>query len=730
MTVNFEIKGMLAKLLATEDILVEHRNVDTASFNVDTRTLVLPIWSNASENIYDILLCHEASHSIYTPNYDWTKTHKIPHAYLNICEDVRVEKLIKRRYAGLPKVFYKGYKELYEQDFFEIANEDVSSMNLADRVNLYFKIGNFLDISFTEEEKEIVSLIEKTETFEEVLDAAQKLYEYCKQEQQEIKISSIDNHDNSGGATSELEQQSESSESSESSEPQENQNSSSTDGSMNTDAPQSGQNNDSKRSNYSSSPSNSTSQNKDPEVKTVSKLEEKIRQLASSTLSSPVYVEVPKLDLKSLIVENKEIHTYIETSFVQQQDAYNSSHKSLDIFKESDSDFLTFKKSTQKEVNYLVKEFECRKAADTYSRSQVSKTGILDCSNLHTYQFNDDIFKKITTIPEGKNHGLVFILDWSGSMTNVLLDTLKQLYNLMWFCKKVSIPFDVYAFTNDWRTVHYDYQKCQYVCADRKSSYEKKEGLLAVHESFSLMHIFTHRVSSNTLEQQMKNIWRLAKYFPNPYAYKYHCPAKLNLSGTPLNESLMSLHQIIPEFQEKNRLQKVHCIILTDGEADPPPYHVKIKRSETNSYIGSQRIPYDRVFLRDRQLGTTYKGSFHQFSDTLLKNLRDKFPQTSFIGIRLLSGSDVSRFLNLYHQSNDAEYHKIQNQWKKENSFILKSSGYNSYFGISASSLSQDSEFEIEENATKTQIKSAFVKSLKTKKLNKKILGEFISLIV
>ena len=40
-----------------------------------------------------------------------------------------------------------------------------------------------------------------------------------------------------------------------------------------------------------------------------------------------------------------------------------------------------------------------------------------------------------------------------------------------------------------------------------------------------------------------------------------------------------------------------------------------------------------------------------------------------------------------------------------------------------------DAEFDVEEDATKAQIKRAFVKSLKTKKLNKKVLGEFISLV-
>ena len=59
----------------------------------------------------------------------------------------------------------------------------------------------------------------------------------------------------------------------------------------------------------------------------------------------------------------------------------------------------------------------------------------------------------------------------------------------------------------------------------------------------------------------------------------------------------------------------------------------------------------------------------------------------------------------------------------------MKMVGYDAYFGISSSSLSQDSEFDVDEGASKSKIKSAFIKSLKTKKLNKKVLNEFIQLI-
>ena len=68
--------------------------------------------------------------------------------------------------------------------------------------------------------------------------------------------------------------------------------------------------------------------------------------------------------------------------------------------------------------------------------------------------------------------------------------------------------------------------------------------------------------------------------------------------------------------------------------------------------------------------------------------------------------------------------------WKKTKAFSIKTSGYHTYFGLSANALSQNSEFTVSDDATKTQIKTAFVKSLRGKKMNKKVLSEFIELVV
>jgi len=728
MSISHEIKSQLAKLLATEDLVVEHKKVPTACFNVHTRVLTLPMWEKASNTVYDLLVGHEVGHALYTPDEDWTEKAKVPPQFVNVVEDARVEKLMKRKYAGLAKTFYNGYKELNEEDFFQIEKEDISLLNLADRANLFFKIGNYSYIPIEDgEEQEIIKLIAASETFSDVLIAAEELYKYCKKEkEQEQKVADFDSHETQGNSQSPANEIVET-----------NNSTSEQDGESENSQPKEDVGSYGGTAQGDQTPVKSSVEENEPEIRTADSLEEKLRDLVNDNGYENVYIEIPQVNLNTVIGKNSEVHKDISESFSHQQKIHNNSAKEnnispLNIYEKPDLDFKKFKSSAQKEVNYLVKEFECRKAADQYARASTARTGILDTTRLHTYKYNEDLFKKVSVIPDGKNHGLVFVLDWSGSMAEVILDTCKQLFNLVWFCKKVSIPFEVYAFTNEWRRGEYDYENDRYLAADRTPHYQKKDGLICVDETFSMMNILTSKVSGSVLESQMLNIWRLAYCFGNPYHCSYTYSNRMSLSGTPLNEALIALHQILPKFKKENKLQKVQCIVLTDGEANQLIHHKEVKRHwEKEPRIGTGYINPMTTFLRDRKLGTTYKFGYgyHEFTDVLLRNLKDKFVDMNFIGIRVLEPRSAIRFIQLYHPQSDKQWEKIQSDWKKLRSFTITNSGYDAYFGMSATALAQDSEFEVSDDATKSQIKSAFVKSLKTKKLNKKVLGEFISLV-
>ena len=711
MAVKQEIKSHLAKLLATEDLVVEHKQCETAQFNVHTRVLTLPLWERASDVVYDSLVCHEVGHALFTPDEDWTQDAQVPQQFINVVEDARIEKLMRRKYAGVAKTFYKGYKELHDKDFFELDGQNLCALNLADRANLHFKIGSHLELFFSIREEEILDMIADCETFEDVKKVSVILYQYCKDEvksQEQVQKSKE-------GTQQELDLNQDTDNNQETSEEEV-------------------EHEVKEKTASGGAPSSQIENNEEepePELKTVESLESSIRDLVNDRdgARENVYLEVNDVNIDSVIASNEDVHKEIEADFKDQ-----STMATYELFTEVDQEYSEFKNSAKTEVNYLVKEFECKKSASAYARASVSKTGVLDTRNLHTYKFNEDLFKRISIVPDGKNHGLVFILDWSGSMSTVLTDTVKQLYNLLWFCKKVQIPFEVYAFTNEWKIREKDYETGAWKIVDKfEEIYEPSEGVFHIDKAFTLMNIFTSKVKNNEFEKQLRNIYRTAWTFGRQWNVKYRPSARLHLSGTPLNETLISLHKIIPQFQKENKLEKVQCVILTDGEANTIPYHTEVQRRwEYEPIMGCRGINPDFCFLRDRKLGKVYKIGYHyyDFADVLIRNLQDTFPSTNFIGIRLVETRDAMTFIKRYCNEfeNPTEYAKIVSEWRKNKSFSITSSSYNSYFGMSSAVLSEDSEFEPKSDS-KADIKRAFAKSLRTKKLNKKVLGEFIELV-
>ena len=175
------VKESLAKLLATENLIVEHRPVETAMFDVTNRVLTLPTWEHENNDVVDMFIAHEVGHALYTPDdTDWLA--EVNQQFLNVTEDIRIEKLIKRRYQGLPKTFFRGYQALPIDDFFGITDTDLSTLNLADKINLQYKIGNYRDIPFTSEEAAFLPKCDALETFEEAIELAKEIQTYCKEQ--------------------------------------------------------------------------------------------------------------------------------------------------------------------------------------------------------------------------------------------------------------------------------------------------------------------------------------------------------------------------------------------------------------------------------------------------------------------------------------------------------------------------------------------------------------------
>ena len=732
MTVNIEIKGNLARLLATEDLMVEHKNVETASFNVESRILTLPQWKTASEFVYDMLVSHEVGHALFTPCRDWNTEDaytQVPMDYVNVVEDARIERMMKEKFAGLNRDFFNAYKELQDDNFFEVELSELPTYTLIDRINLYFKVGLYLPIPFNDDESEFVTRASKTETFDDVLELSRDIYEYAKQQQETQKQQ----------ATADPEGQ----------DDVENTDGESTDSS--TDAQTEGSSN------------NKTEQEEggeDDDEMTAGKsggnsIDESRTQRAFDRNSDSMidrsdsrettYVSIPDCNLDKVVIPVDAVKTYLDEHWNdvrKDETTYDEAHhehkrryyENYCPFMDAEKQYTEYKRSAMKEVNYLVKEFEMKKSANAYARTATAKTGVIDTSKLHTYMYNEDIFKKINVVADGKNHGLIFVLDWSGSMSNILHDSMKQLFNLVWFCKKVNIPFEVYAFSNDAWSIGMDpedYDKSKY--AYRYDDGLKRQDLvknikindLSIEAAFRMVTVLDNTLNNRDLDAQMKNLWLTSQSFRNG-AYPH--PQRFHLSGTPLNEAIISLKSITKRFIAENKVQKSHIVIFTDGEGYDASYN---RRSSYDDSIMASSVPYDSAI---RANGRTFHVLSNRcdFTNKLIEAVKSTLPDTSFIGFRVLATGDTRSFTHYYARNLTVEY--IKGEIRKKGCVCVKDpKGMDLMFGLPQKNLNLDTDLDDtmpeKDNITKSDISRAFRKTFKNKKSNKIVCQTFISQI-
>ena len=728
MPVNIEIKGNLARLLATENLIVEHKQVETAQFNTQTRVLTLPMWNTASNYVYDMLVAHEVGHALFTPCTMWKegKYESLPHGYVNIIEDARIERLMKNKFAGLNKDFYKGYEELNANDFFELNGKNINDMKFIDKINLYFKLGAFLCLEFNDIENQFITEISQSESFDDVLDISNRVYQYSKEqqearqkEQEQEQASDITEGEDSdlSNPSYERDYQAESDDE--------------IDDEADIDDPE-----------FDPSDNLDTEQGAGQEAGDWNNIDESDTQEAFDSNSQKLqdnngqettYVTIPEMNLDNVVIPFDTINNYLTVHFTVTEAGTgeadpNSYYYRGNGIKADTREFREYKKSASKDVNHLVKEFEMKKSADSYARQATARTGVLDTSKLHTYMFNEDIFKKITVIPEGKNHGLVFLLDWSGSMNNILENTMKQLFNLVWFCKKVNIPFEVYAFTNDAWSLDPDMDGLrQYDIKPDRLVKEMKENAMHIEGAFRMVNILTSTAKTKDFDRMILNLWlqtRAMKGAMYTYARRF-C-----LSGTPLNEAIVSAGQLTKQFIKTAKLQKCHVIVLTDGEG----YHASMNQKRTSYYSGQEEMcvtgisPWNST-IRVGSKSYISKGSDVEFTNKLVEAVKSDIPNCSFIGIRILEKGSSRYFYERHARLSFTFFDDMKDQLRKNGAVFFRNKSFDLWCGIQQHSLHTDTELEVDQGAAKRQITAAFKKMNKNKKSNKFMVKEFIKQI-
>lgn len=706
--------SVLAKLLATENIEVVYKGQRTAAFDVVNRVLYMPIWKEISKDLEDLLTGHEVGHALYTPADGWhgsDVSYDFPRSYINIIEDIRIERLVQNRYPGLKGSFKRGYMELLNRDFFGIAKRDIASLGFMDRLNIKTKVRDLMDVPFNSDELPYVKKAVSAETFEDVLTACQEIYDWLKEkkedesknakasEQAQSEFTNDDFEPTSGDSETQDVSVDKSENGSSEAEVETKQDEARAD-----DVQPSGEGSlpstteeeavDEKPEESKSEPVKSAGDegniddvmtddnfraNEDKLVET-DKWGKELTASIGVTPDTVKKIVVPFTE--ALEVRRKRIVEVVENS----GDLFY--HK---MYNDSVEEFNTFMDETKKTVNTMAKEFEMRKAAFQHARAKTSKSGSLDVTKLHSYKFNDDLFLRSTTLADAKSHGLVAVIDFSGSMQDVIRNVVDQAIVLATFCRKVGIPFDIYSFTTS-----------SFVMRERGLNQKESEIDLS---SLSLVQQLSSDMNKQEFLEACRSLYvaytRPVKSWGMPFMSDVD-----SLGGTPLNETLVVMNEILKKFKAKTNVQKVNFVTITDGEGgwlslvgEGYPRKLSIRMNNKNLIMDeSHRSTNTTILLEElRRQGINTVGYFiiNRMSD-----LRYRFPKT---------------YAKTDTRKNMRDDKVVQAEVK----------GYDTYFVLDGRQDAMDDEFEVKDNANKGDIVRAFKKFAKSKKGNRALAVQF-----
>jgi hypothetical protein len=788
-----EQKSLLAKLMAAENITVEHKKIPTAAFDVKNRVLYLPIlkWKPGSE-VYDLFCAHEVGHALWTPEDGWhssvSKKGKGYKSFLNVVEDARIEKKIKRKFAGARKSMIEGYKSLMNEDFFGLRKMgvDPNDLGLIDRINLYTKAGTSYGIEFSDEEKVWVNRVERTESWEEVVKVCDELYDWCKENESETdnsygefgendeweEMDSEDSEESEGSDGSEMDEmmkdifagdsdnECEGEGASGSSDEGEDSEDSCEDGSGNKS--KEGESSDKTDEEKSESGDSTEEKEKESSKKASSngfeggigdafgdredmvagprsftdeefrKREEDLADMDEYT-ELPLYLTFPKINTNALVIDYKKVLEECNSYYATQDGANEYGIKLL----------KKFKSTNDKMVSYMVKEFEMKKAADIHRRAYNSKKGTLDMNKIHAYKYSENLFQQITNLPEGKNHGMVMFIDWSGSMHNYMKETIEQLINLTMFCSKVQIPFEVYAFSDhyrDWKDAENDYLRSQnqdrlydQTAVGKKIANYKKNNIV-VSNSFRLMNLFSSRMKNRELNNAYQNFLMVAEGFSDRYSHYYSSdyryfgmPNNYSLGGTPLNDTIVVAKSVIEEFRMKSRAQIVNAVFLTDGQSNQCNEYLnsadEVERFNRNSVHIDDPVTRMRVFPEEVK-----RGQSSRVTSLLLLALKRSLG-INLLGFFLTSGSGRRNASNLGYVMSRYPTEEDQALFRKEKFLIDSETVYDELYIINVKGLEIDEVDHmgsVEAGSTKAEIRKALKKNTKGKLQNRILLNAFI----
>lgn len=761
--VNLEAKTLLAKLLATEDISVRHQAVETASFNVDSRVLTLPMWEKMDGSLYDMLVGHEVGHALFTPNELKEAIETVDPAgecsesttfdYLNVVEDARIERLMQDKFPGLRRDFVRSYNDLFSRGFFgDVDEAEIEDRRLVDRVNLHYKVGRLLQIDFSVREQVVIDMIDRAETWEEVVEATRALYLLGREEAEKRAEEEREEQDEMGMPApmcgdGEEESDSEAqgmgaSGGEEDPEGEEGDGNGAGDGEGEDDAESTSATGDGDGEGESEDEADSTVSSAgagNPELDR--QMESETQRDFENSLKDKFHKDVGSKDRpQSFIGAPDTVTDHFVTSvpkFIEEcvRDGHMLSWNDSRWYSLSQQ-LKQFENSTKKIVSGMVQRFEMMKAAHEHKRTMTSDTGMIDMSKLSGYKWDDNIFLKSEEVASGKNHGMIMYVDWSGSMCQIANDTMKQVLILAMFCKKVNIPFACYAFIGGFRNNNLWTRD---VVSERIRDVKDADAVLG---DIKLVEIATSEYSKEITRKGMA-FWLGVAAANNSEGGGFRYPVSAyRQGGTPLDDAIAVGVNIANEFRSANNVEILSTVILTDGQTSSSPlaWGGEVWNDERGT-SGQPKINDECVgqrVLYSKKNGKTYSGAHRHTCSTeiMMDYYKDHTgSSTTCIQICPRNRKDIGYWVStMLADSNSACYVdydgrlSIVEKVMKQGAHVLSEVGGFEQFIFMASESSKKVKGidQVKQGSTSRVLANAFIREKQNRKRVTQVMDQFV----
>ena len=748
--VNMNQQGMLAKLLAKENLRIQHGNYATAFFDTQSRVLGLPIWKTSGKNVYDLLVGHEVGHALFTPTSGIEKFRQelpeVPFDICNIVEDIRIERMIQDTYPGLATTFRQAYETLVADNFFGIKGKDISKMGFADRLNLHAKAGKVVDVKLTADEQAIYDRCIKAADFDEVIQICKDIAHLVGKRKQDESGSDAQASKPQG------DKQEDAPQTPSNDQTDDNQDKQDESGSSEGSGDDSEQDSNGEATDGEGDGAGDGDGSQQP---TDEKAEDSIEQTpmpgyqpGNTTLKDELTSQTAKAfneAVKSIqqtdgvahfIAPSKEIINSCITPYQKLLAARQTKPRYAAYMNHSSTKahYTETKASAKKYVSGLTREFEMRKSAHQYSRASVAKTGTLNMSKLHSYRYSEDIFKSITKLANAKNHGMMMFVDYSSSMTHSLGYVLEHTVNLVMFCRSLNIPFEVYGFTNPsvanklHDNVAHDEISLSYLSLIQtfSSKMSKAEFDLAIEQTLAQSYFF-------------KGPGRAVGYELGGGNYCQVTSAFEGLSGTPLQECVVAAHVLVSEFRKANPVQKMNVVFLTDGDGSGLGRHqteAGMKAAGGGNWTSKMKgnLGGFEVTLNDD--GFSY--------EKLIQNLR-KATGSTVVGFFIPNSQNqaiayAGRAMEYTRKSfpSISTWKDARATYRKDNCLIIKGGyGFDEYYVLAAGkdlNIDTDDEFDtdfevVDVKKSQSKLARAFTEFNNTKRTQRVVLSKFSQVI-